>query len=121
MTRVAMKTAPFASEFRAVDFFCGAGGMTHGLRSAGIHVLGGIDNALQCKDSYERNNFPARFIHHDIASLRFEELSELLGIAVKDSQLIFVGCSPCQYWQNSNLSHQKRSNRFFAQGISTVR
>jgi DNA (cytosine-5)-methyltransferase 1 len=113
MTRVAMKTAPFASEFRAVDFFCGAGGMTHGLRSAGIHVLGGIDNALQCKDSYERNNFPARFIHHDIASLRFEELSELLGIAVKDSQLIFVGCSPCQYWSKIQTSRTKSAQTAF--------
>ena len=31
------------SQFRAIDFFCGGGGMTCGLRQAGIDVVAGVD------------------------------------------------------------------------------
>jgi len=30
-------------KLKAIDFFCGAGGITCGLQQAGIKVLGGID------------------------------------------------------------------------------
>ena len=30
-------------QFRAIDFFCGGGGMTCGLRQAGINVIAGVD------------------------------------------------------------------------------
>ena len=29
---------------KAIDFFCGAGGLTRGLLNAGIKVLAGVDN-----------------------------------------------------------------------------
>ena len=29
--------------YRAIDFFCGGGGMTCGLRQAGIDVIAGVD------------------------------------------------------------------------------
>lgn len=29
--------------FKAIDFFCGGGGMTCGLRQAGIDVIAGVD------------------------------------------------------------------------------
>lgn len=31
------------SQFKAIDFFCGGGGMTCGLRQAGIDVIAGVD------------------------------------------------------------------------------
>lgn len=31
------------SPFKAIDFFCGGGGMTCGLRQAGINVIAGVD------------------------------------------------------------------------------
>lgn len=30
-------------QFKAIDFFCGGGGMTCGLRQAGINVIAGVD------------------------------------------------------------------------------
>ena len=92
---------------RAVDFFCGAGGMTHGLLKAGINVLCGIDNELQCKHSYEENNKPATFINNDISSLSCEELTKELHLSVNDPTLIFAGCSPCQYWSKIQTSRAK--------------
>jgi DNA (cytosine-5)-methyltransferase 1 len=32
------------TKLKAIDFFSGAGGLTHGLKVAGISVLAGIDN-----------------------------------------------------------------------------
>lgn len=34
---------PSDSRYKAVDFFCGGGGMTYGLRQAGINVIAGVD------------------------------------------------------------------------------
>lgn len=93
---------------RAVDFFCGAGGMTHGMLRAGISVLGGIDNAEDCRMTYEANNAPATFINADVEKLTADELSGLLGIVPDDDRLIFIGCSPCQYW--SKIQTEKRKS-----------
>ena len=106
-------SSPVQPVLRAVDFFCGAGGMTHGLRSAGIDVLGGIDNEEQCRASYESNNAPARFLHRDITQLTFEELAGTFGLRVDDPRLVFVGCSPCQYWSKIQTSRAKSEKTAF--------
>jgi DNA-methyltransferase (dcm) len=85
------------SELKAIDFFCGAGGMTHGMIQAGINVLAGIDIAADCKDTYESNN-NAMFIEADITLYSPEDLAKDTGITQNDDSLIFIGCSPCQYW-----------------------
>lgn len=42
----------------AIDFFCGAGGMTNGLIKAGIQVLAGVDNEPLCERTYRQNRNP---------------------------------------------------------------
>lgn len=54
---------------RAVDFFCGGGGMTNGLIQAGINVVAGVDLDPEAKATYEANNSPARFVNEDITRL----------------------------------------------------
>lgn len=82
----------------AVDFFCCAGGVTNGFRKAGIKVLGGIDIDGNYKETYEKNNEGSKFIQIDISELRPEDLEGELGIEKDMDNLIFVGCSPCQYY-----------------------
>lgn len=41
-------------KYRAIDFFCGGGGMTCGLRQAGIDVIAGVDFDRNAK--YDFNN-----------------------------------------------------------------
>jgi len=36
---------------KAVDFFCSGGGMTYGMRKAGVDVFAGIDVDIDCKDT----------------------------------------------------------------------
>lgn len=107
-----VSSSPMVS-LAAVDFFCGAGGMTHGLRQAGIHVLGGIDNDEQCKLTYECNNKPAKFFDYDVAELRCEFLADELKLKIDDPYLVFAGCSPCQYWSKIQTLRKKSESTAF--------
>lgn len=95
------------SKLKAIDFFCGAGGMTYGLRLAGINVPAGIDNDPECRETYELNNPDSQFIYADINELSERELQEKAGIRKDDDSLIFIGCSPCQYWTRINTEKEK--------------
>jgi len=57
----------------AVDLFCGAGGLTAGMRNAGIEVHAGYDIENQCKYAYEVNN-QAAFISQDVKTLTKDQL-----------------------------------------------
>ncbi len=79
----------------AVDFFCGAGGLSRGLRNAGIEVVLGIDLDATCRETYETNNPPARFLAADIRQLACGELAADLQ-RVPPSDLLLAACAPCQ-------------------------
>ncbi|MAQ42761.1 MAG: DNA (cytosine-5-)-methyltransferase [Mesonia sp.] len=95
------------NSLKAVDFFCGAGGVTCGFSQIGIEVLGGIDIDSKFKDTYEKNN-GSKFLNEDVSNLDTSKLQELLPIKKNDNNLIFVGCSPCQYY--SNIKSDKRKS-----------
>lgn len=97
-------------KLKAVDFFCGAGGMTYGFTKANINVLAGIDIDISCKETYEINNPGSKFIHADIHRLNFNEFSELTTVEKKDDSMIFVCCTPCQFWTKINTQKKKSEN-----------
>lgn len=92
---------------RAIDFFCGAGGMSYGLSLAGISVIAGIDIDEEYRETYERNNRGSIPIRADIKKLSVRRLMEITGIRRNDDKLIFVSCSPCQYWTQINTDKAK--------------
>lgn len=98
---------------RAVDFFCGAGGMSYGLTQAGIKVLGGVDNDPHCRETFESNIPDAQYIQHDISSLTAPELGRRLAIQPDDPELIFAGCSPCQFWSKLRTDKTKAERTAF--------
>lgn len=104
-------------KFIAVDFFCGAGGTTCGLRNAGGHIVAGIDKDSGVSTTYTLNNrnttldrLPPAFLNFDIfpateayPSGQQEQLTDqlvtILGRAVgqaPDVPLLFAICAPCQ-------------------------
>jgi len=93
---------------KAIDFFCSGGGATCGFRQAGIEVLGGIDIDAACKETYEKNN-NTKFLNADIAKTKKGRLKKEFGISRNDDGLIFIGCSPCQYF--TNLKTDKTSSK----------
>jgi DNA (cytosine-5)-methyltransferase 1 len=79
----------------ALDFFCGAGGMTRGFLNMGIEVRAGIDWNESCKRTYESNNRPARFISGDLRFLQGADIAPIVS-GIPREGLIFMGCAPCQ-------------------------
>lgn len=93
---------------RAVDLFCGAGGLTHGLQRAGLTVVEGVDIDGACKYAYEANN-GARFVHKSALDYTEEDIaSAFRGARVR----VLVGCAPCQpfstYTQGTRGKHQDK-------------
>ncbi|MDQ1254281.1 MAG: cytosine methyltransferase, partial [Euryarchaeota archaeon] len=95
------------NELKAVDFFCGAGGMTYGMSLAGIKVLAGIDNDPGCKETYTINNPETLYIQEDIHELSEKKLAKKTGIHKNDDSLIFIACSPCQFWTKISTTREK--------------
>lgn len=77
----------------AVDLFCGAGGLTYGLRKAGIEVAAGIDIDKQSKHAYTTNNPDAKFLPWDVARKRCKSIAKLFP---KGHIRLLAGCAPCQ-------------------------
>lgn len=94
-------------KYKAIDFFCGGGGMTCGLRQAGIEVIAGVDFDIDCKDTYEYNNQGSTFVHSDITQLADNYFELNFDIKKNDDSLILIGCSPCQYYSIINTKKQK--------------
>lgn len=109
ITMSAVKEVLLSNNLKAVDFFCGAGGVTSGFRDAGIEVLGGIDFDPSCKETYEKNNPGSEFIEKNIAEYTPVELQKHLNLNINDNDLIFVGCSPCQYYSTVNKGPKDKS------------
>jgi DNA (cytosine-5)-methyltransferase 1 len=86
---------------KAIDFFCGAGGLTRGLLDAGISVVAGIDNDNRIRKTYESNNRPSRFIAADVRKVNIGALREELDVSPKDPTL-YAACTPCQPFSTLN-------------------
>ncbi|CAJ2377685.1 MAG: DNA (cytosine-5-)-methyltransferase [Arenicellales bacterium IbO2] len=93
---------------KVVDFFCGAGGMTQGMKMAGLRVLAGIDIDPECEGTYRTNHPNSEFLLKDIKKLPSNFLKKKCGVEPDDDHLVFTGCSPCQYW--TFLNTDKRSS-----------
>ena len=77
----------------AVDVFCGIGGLTRGLRHAGIAVGAGVDIDPTCRYAYETNNPSTAFVEADIRDISFDDLDSYYEPAHIKA---LVGCAPCQ-------------------------
>lgn len=77
---------------RAVDLFCGVGGLTRGLEKAGIDVRLGVDIDPACEFPFTANN-EAQFCLKSVADLFASDLKESVKGA---SFTLLAGCAPCQ-------------------------
>lgn len=77
----------------AIDIFCGIGGLSYGLKEAGINVVAGVDIDEFCQFPYEKN-VDAKFILKDVSTLHGEEIKERYWL--NNEIKILAGCAPCQ-------------------------
>ncbi len=90
---------------RAVDLFCGIGGLTHGLRSRGIGVVAGYDADPSCRYAYEANNDGAAFVEADIRELSYRDIEHHYRGA---DVTVMVGCAPCQPFSAHTRRNKER-------------
>lgn len=81
---------------KAVDLFCGAGGLTRGLCNAGIEVSMGADVDPLCEYPYEANN-KSTFLKQDVTTLGADVVSKHLD---GGKYRLLAGCAPCQPFSN---------------------
>lgn len=94
---------------KALDFFCGAGGLTRGLLDAGIEVVSGIDLDESCRETYEKNNAPATFQAWDIRKLGVADIAGFASDALVDpDELLLAACAPCQAFSMQRKSEHIR-------------
>lgn len=81
------------SPISAVDLFCGAGGLTHGLMQAGIRVEAGVDIDIQAEHAFATNNPGVRFLIWDVSRKRYPSIQKLYEAG---KYRLLAGCAPCQ-------------------------
>lgn len=92
----------------AIDLFCGAGGLTHGLETAGIDSRLGIDNEKNCEYAFTANN-KAKFLLKSVLDVTAQELDEAFnGAKVR----LLTGCAPCQTFSALNRGASKSDKRW---------
>lgn len=92
-----------------VDLFCGAGGLTRGLKDAGIQVKRGFDIDEKLKVTYEKNNGRTKFVCKDVSKITGDEV--LKGIDREKYLFLLAGCAPCQPFSRINKSNFEEDGR----------
>lgn len=77
----------------AIDLFCGAGGLSQGLKAQGIRIKAGIDIDPACAYPFQANHRGAKFLLQDVKSLTGADLGAYWAPGV---YRLLAGCAPCQ-------------------------
>lgn len=93
----------------AVDLFCGAGGLTHGLRKAGIDVRLGVDIDPACEYPYTVNN-NTDFLLKSVEDLKASEIERRYR---KNGIKLLAGCAPCQTFSTYNQKATDADKRWW--------
>lgn len=100
----ARRSERIEDDVACVDLFCGAGGLTHGLISAGVKVRAGVDFEDACRHAYEANHHGVNFHRADVAELDASTVAKWFGDA---KVRVLAGCAPCQPFSTYALRYQK--------------
>jgi len=79
----------------AIDLFCGAGGLTEGLKQSGFDVIGAVEIDSTVSKTYRLNHQSTYLWNRPIQDLRSEEIFQTLNIKKGELSLL-AGCPPCQ-------------------------
>lgn len=95
-------------KYSAVDLFCGAGGLTVGLKRAGFEVLAGVEIDAVAAETYRLNNEGHILYETDICDLCPKSMLYDLGLKKGDLDLL-AGCPPCQGFSTHRTRNKSNS------------
>jgi DNA (cytosine-5)-methyltransferase 1 len=81
--------------YKAIDLFAGAGGLTLGLKLAGLKVIGAVEVNPLAAETYVVNHPEVLMWHCDIQDLDPEFVMRMLALGRGELDLL-AGCPPCQ-------------------------
>ena len=91
-------------DLKAIDLFCGAGGLSEGFRQAGFHVLAGQDHDERAGATFSATHRNAKFVGGSIQNVSPQLLLKAAGMQ-KGEVDVLVGGPPCQGY--SVYNHQR--------------
>ena len=80
---------------KAIDLFCGCGGMSSGIRDAGFRVVAGVDIERKYMATFQHNFPDASSLNLDVTKYTPSEMMKLLDIESGELDLL-AGGPPCQ-------------------------
>lgn len=92
----------------AIDLFCGAGGLTTGLKKAGFSVLAGFELNTTAAETYKCNHKRTKIYIADISLADPSKIMTDLNIQKGELDLL-AGCPPCQGF-SSHTTRNKSSS-----------
>ncbi|MGE0277741.1 MAG: DNA cytosine methyltransferase [Nitrospiraceae bacterium] len=95
---------------KALDLFCGAGGLSEGLRQAGYIVKGAVEiDPLACR-TYRLNHKRVKLWEMNIKRLSGATIMKVLKLQPGDLDLL-AACPPCQGFSTMRTKNGGRQNR----------
>lgn len=91
-----------------IDIFCGAGGLSYGLKLAGLKVKAGIDLDPACRFPFVRN-VKAPFYQQDAAKLGSSEIQRMFST---NATRVLAGCAPCQPYSGYTSKNAEKDDRW---------
>lgn len=79
-------------QIEVVDLFCGIGGLSYGMKTAGLNIKAGFDLDATCRYAYETNT-GGIFHYKDIKDVHG---GDILKHYTEYSIKVLAGCAPCQ-------------------------
>ena len=99
---------PAVPGWAVVDLFCGIGGLSYGLRSAGLNVVAGVDADGTCKYAFETNT-GAEFVSDSLEDVSAADIRKKFP---EGSRRILVGCAPCTPFSAYASGSRSRSDKW---------
>lgn len=92
----------------AIDLFCGAGGLTLGLKKAGFRVVVGVELNPELAKTYKFNHRRTKILIKDIREVTGKEILEL----AKEKEIdLIAGCPPCQGFSQLTEKYKRYDSR----------
>lgn len=104
MTQHKKKNTSQMPRIEVVDLFCGIGGLSYGMKTAGFNILAGFDLDHTCKFAYETNTGGV-FIYKNIKDVTSNNITFRYS---EGSIKILAGCAPCQPFSSYAFKNKKK-------------
>ncbi|MGD9807966.1 MAG: DNA cytosine methyltransferase [Deferribacterales bacterium] len=102
---------------RAIDLFAGAGGLTVGLKQAGINVIEAIEIDIDASETYKYNHPEVKVNTTDITKIPDEYFIQLKNKGIN----IVTGCPPCQGFSSLTMKKDDPRNKLVYEFLRAIK